>query len=208
MRFAILYPFGALAALFGNSDDRSTMAGIWFIVPGLFLRAWSNGYVMKLDKLTTCGPYAFVRHPLYLGTLLIVTGFIVMLKIYYIGVLFLIIMGMVYLNTIKKEEKALQEKFKDVYIDYKNKVPAIVPTVFAYRTGEKWPFSIARLIKSQEYKLFIWMLIVVIAFHLKDELMVEHEALDAKIIWLIAAVFVLSIFDLAGEFIKRWTKST
>lgn len=206
LRFVIFYPFVIFLVLFTNSDDKSIMAGIWFIAAGLFLRVWANGYVIKLEKLTTSGPYAFVRHPLYLGTMLLTIGFVIMLKIYYIGIVFFLIMVTVYCRTIKKEEDMLEQRFKDLYVNYKEKVPAIVPTIFSYRKGEKWPFSFKRLIKSQEYKLFIWMLIMVIAFHLKDEFLVEKEKMDKKILVLIIAAFILGIFDLIGEFVK-WSKS-
>ncbi len=205
LRFAILYPFGVFVILFSTSDDKSLMTGIWFILTGLFLRSWANGYAIKLEKLTTSGPYAFVRHPLYLGTMLLVLGFIIMLKIYYAGILLLLIMIGVYGRTIKKEEQMLEQKFKQQYIDYKNKIPAILPTVFPYREGEKWSFSWRRLVKSQEYKLFLWMMILVIVFHLKDEFLIEHERTDAKLIGLCVAAFFLGIIDLMGEFLK-WKK--
>lgn len=119
-----------------------------------------------------------------------------------IGVLFIILMAIVYYRTIKKEEVMLEKKFSDIYVGYKKKVPAILPTIFPYRKGEKWSFSFRRLIKSQEYKLFLWVIIIVIAFHLKDEFLVEHEAMDVKIWGLIISAFILGIFDLIGEFIK------
>ncbi len=202
LRFAMLYPFAGFVILFSNSSDKSTINGIWFILTGLLLRTWANGYAIKLEKLTTSGPYAFVRHPLYLGTMLIAVGFIVMLKIFYIGALFLPIMIIIYLRTIKKEEQMLELKFKRQYTAYKNKIPAIVPAIFPYREGEKWPFSLKRLIKSQEYKLFLWAIIFVIAFHLKDELLVERERIDTKVITLIIVAFLLGIIDLTGEIIK------
>lgn len=203
LRFAILYPFGIFIVLYSNSDDKSIMAGIWFILTGLFIRIWANGYAIKLEKLTTSGPYAFVRHPLYLGTIILTLGFIIMLKLHHIGILFLAIMAMVYYRTIKQEEKMLGQRFQSLYTDYRKNVPAIVPTVFPYREGEKWSFSFRRLIKSQEYKLFIWVIIMVIAFHLKDEFMVEHERPDVKIIGLIVTAFLLGIIDLIAEFGRR-----
>ncbi len=203
MRFAILYPFGIFIFLFANPDDRSIRAGVWFILTGLFLRIWANGYAIKLEKLTTSGPYAFVRHPLYLGTMFLIIGFIIMLKLSYLGILFLIFMAAIYYRTIKKEEEMLAQKFKELYFDYKEKVPAMIPTFFPYRSGEKWPFSFKRLIKSQEYKLFLWMIIVVIVFHLKEEFMVEHERVDTKIIIFFIAAFLLGITDLIGELLKR-----
>ena len=205
LRFVILYPFGILIAWFSNSDDDSIMAGIWFILAGLCLRAWANGYAIKSSKLTTCGPYAFVRHPLYLGTMILAFGFLIMLRLYHIGILFFLMLIAVYYRKIKEEETSLERKFKDVYVDYKKNIPAFLPSLRPYQAGEKWPFSFKRLVKSQEYKLFLWMIVMVIAFHLKDEFIVEHETPDAKIIGLFIVAFLLGVVDLIGELFK-WRK--
>jgi hypothetical protein len=178
------------------------MAGIWFIICGLLIRMWANGYAIKMEKLTTSGPYAFVRHPLYLGTMLLVIGFIIMLKIYYLGILLFFTVVIVYSKTIKKEEEMLKDKFKDLFINYKKRVPAIVPTIFPYAEGEKWAFSLGRLIRSQEYKLFIWIIVITIVFHLKDEIFFEHKKIDSSVWRLIIVAIILIFTDLFGEFIK------
>ncbi len=49
--------------------------GVPPIVAGAALRSWGAGHLVKNDALTTTGPYAYLRHPLYLGTLLVATGF-------------------------------------------------------------------------------------------------------------------------------------
>jgi protein-S-isoprenylcysteine O-methyltransferase Ste14 len=205
LRFAILYPFGIFVILFANSDDQSMRIGIWFILVGLFLRMWANGYAIKLEKLTISGPYGFVRHPLYLGTGLLAVGFIIMLRIHYAGALLFLVMSAVYYRTIKNEEKMMEQKFGDQYINYKHKVPCIVPTIFPYRQGERWPFSFRRLIKSREYKLFIWMIILVIAFHLKEELWLHHEKISAHLIFLMGIILLLAMVDILGELLK-WRK--
>jgi len=207
LRFAIIYPLGVFIVLFSNSDDRSIMMSMWFIVAGLILRLWANGYAIKMDKLTTSGPYSFVRHPLYLGTMLIIIGFVIMLKIYYIGALFVILTTLVYYNTVKKEEAMLEKKFKEAYLRYKASVSGVLPTLSAYAGGEKWPFSFKRLIRSQEYKPFIWVIILIIAFHLKDEIMIEREVMDAKMWALLISAFILGALDLLGELIKRRKRS-
>ena len=53
---------------------------IWFI-PGFVLvavgegvRVWAAGHLRKTQEVTTTGPYAYVKNPLYLGTLLILIG--------------------------------------------------------------------------------------------------------------------------------------
>ncbi|MDD5006106.1 MAG: isoprenylcysteine carboxylmethyltransferase family protein [Candidatus Omnitrophica bacterium] len=202
LRFAILYPFGLFIVLFATPDDESIRFGIWFILTGLFIRVWANGYAIKMEKLTTSGPYAFVRHPLYLGTMFVIAGFIIMLKIYLVGVMFIILMAIIYRRTIKKEEDMLEKKFGELYINYKRKIAAMIPAFLPYQEGEKWPFSFRRLIHSQEYKLFIWVIVMVIAFHLKSEFLAEREIIDAKILTLIIVAFLLGSVDLLGEFIK------
>jgi hypothetical protein len=111
-------------------------------------------------------------------------------------------MTVVYWRTIQKEELMLKAKFKDHYADYKKKVPAIVPTLVRYKESEKWPFSFKRFIQSQEYKLSIWMIVLVLIFYLKGEFLIEKDRLDAKNISLIICVLFLASIDLASEFIK------
>ena len=38
---------------------------------GLWIRGWSAGTIHKDEELTTTGPYAFARNPLYVGSFLI-----------------------------------------------------------------------------------------------------------------------------------------
>lgn len=51
------------------------LLGVPPIVAGAALRSFAAGHLVKNDALTTTGPYAHLRHPLYLGTLLVATGF-------------------------------------------------------------------------------------------------------------------------------------
>lgn len=202
-RFAILYPFAIYLIFFANSDDSSLIRGSCFIAAGLMVRLWANCYAIKMERLTTSGPYAHIRHPLYFGTVLIMLGFIVMLKVYWIGALFLAFFLTVYVRTIQKEEAMLVAKFGDAYVNYRKAVPAIFPRLTAYAEGDKWPFSFERLLKSQEYKLFIWVIILVIAFHLKDELIIEREAPDLKIWALVITAFVLGCSDMILDMYRK-----
>jgi len=203
-RFAILYPFAIFLLLFANCDESSIKAGIWFIIAGEFIRLWANGYAIKSEKLTTSGPYAFVRHPLYLGTMLLAVGFIILFKIFYVGIALLVVMIFVYTKTIRKEEGMLEGRFGE-YAEYKKKVPAIIPTIFRYRAGEKWGFSFERLIRSQEYKPLLWIGVIIIIFYLKGKFFVDKESLDTKKVWLIAVALLLVSIDIAGE-IAKWSK--
>jgi protein-S-isoprenylcysteine O-methyltransferase Ste14 len=55
----------------------SLAAGIPVSILGLALRAWAAGHLQKDSTLTDSGPYAWVRNPLYLGTLSTAAGFVI-----------------------------------------------------------------------------------------------------------------------------------
>lgn len=205
LRFFITYPFGLFVLFFCSPTRESFQSGIWFIILGLAIRLWSNGYAIKTVALTTSGPYSIVRNPLYLGTILITIGFMIMLNTSYVGLVFVLIMLAVYYRTIKSEERALTMKFGQAYLDYKSKVPRITPTIFRYKAGEKWPFSFKRIIENKEYKLFIWVINIVIIFRLKGYFLIDHESMDMKKMLLIGLFVFLAAIDIGGEIFK-WHK--
>lgn len=111
--------------------------GLILIIIGEFIRLWAT-YTLgrsftyfvvttKNQKLVTKGPYRFVRHPGYLGGLLLVAGFgivswsLIMMVIY---ILFLLI---AYAYRIHVEESALIQRFGKMYIDYSKQTPRILP---------------------------------------------------------------------------------
>ena len=74
-RRLVVYAF-ILLLLFVASPRRGRLAaGAAIVTAGLAVRVWATGYLHKNQKLTTQGPYAYVRHPLYAGTLLSLIGF-------------------------------------------------------------------------------------------------------------------------------------
>src|SRR5208282_4816425 len=101
----------------------SIRAGIGYVIAGLLIRLWSNGYAIKNDKLTTSGPYAFVRNPLYLGTFLIAIGFVIVLKSdpqyleWFAGGIFLLGLSLMYYHTINDEQGMLLTRYNDAYKD-------------------------------------------------------------------------------------------
>ena len=203
-RFAVIYPFGILVAIFCSMNEYSLRAGIGYIIAGMLIRLWSNGYAIKNDKLTTSGPYAFVRNPLYLGTFLIAAGFVIVLKMgWIVGGVFLAALGLVYYRTIKAEQGMLLEKFKENYSDYCRKVPAMLPRLVAYGKGEKWPFDMQRLINSKEHKTVFWIFILLVIFHLKTRLLLEHKSMTGTS-WILSGVaLALILLDLAFECRKK-----
>jgi len=208
-RFAVIYPFALFFILFCYPDEVSIRAGIGFIIAGLLIRLWSNGYAIKNDKLTTSGPYAFVRNPLYLGTFLLAIGFVIVLKSanplieWIAGGLFLIALSTIYFFTIREEQGMLLARYKQAYSDYCKHVPAMIPCLIPYSKGEKWPFNLQRLINSKEHKTVFWIYILLVLFHLKTRLLIEHKNLTDKSWILIIIAVTLIILDAAYEINKK-----
>src|SRR5215470_12742391 len=72
-------PLGFVVALLyfwlAQPSLNSILSGACLAVPGLAVRALASGHVQKNEQLATGGPYAYVRNPLYLGSLIMAAGF-------------------------------------------------------------------------------------------------------------------------------------
>ena len=80
-------------------------------------------------KLVTNGIYARVRHPQYLGTFLLMMGFLIQWPT--LATLAMCpILTFAYCKLAKKEEKYLKQNFGYAYAEYQKKVPPFIPQLF------------------------------------------------------------------------------
>jgi len=112
-------------------------AGAALIGLGVLLRVWSVGHLVKTRRLIRSGPYAYLRHPLYAGTLLIGTGFALAAggpAAPIAAALLLALFFGYYLPYKERIESArLERHYGDAYRLYRASVPALVPL------GRRWP---------------------------------------------------------------------
>jgi len=101
--------------------------GVPFILLGESLRTWSAGHLVKDETLTVGGPYAFVRNPLYLGSLLNTVGFLVVLGDWMLAAVFVVVALAIYLPTVKQEEDYLRRMHGEAFDEYRRRVPLLVP---------------------------------------------------------------------------------
>ena len=91
---------------------------------------WSANIVLKEDhELITTGPYAFVRHPIYTGLILMVLGVVLYVNTLAFTIFFILFFFGAYYKA-KKEEKLLISHFKERYVEYKKSVKVLIPFVF------------------------------------------------------------------------------
>ncbi|MGD8538507.1 MAG: isoprenylcysteine carboxylmethyltransferase family protein [Candidatus Aminicenantes bacterium] len=78
-------------------------------------------------KLATTGIYAYFRHPIYGAWIVFIMPGIVLLLNSLIGLSIPIFMYVLFRILIVKEDKYLEERFGEEFIDYKNRVGEIFP---------------------------------------------------------------------------------
>jgi len=135
-RLLVVYVF-ALALIWSARPTAWSLAlGVLPIVVGAVLRLWATGFLHKTESLTVSGPYAFLRHPLYTGTLLIGGGFAVMAATpaaYWLFIAFAVVFFVYYMPYKNRIEGArLEAAFGDEYRRYAAAVPRLVPRIHAY----------------------------------------------------------------------------
>ncbi len=75
------------------------------------MRVWAAGHLEKGREVTTSGPYAFTRHPLYVGSSIIGIGLAIACAQPVVAVLVLAYLAITLTAAIRTEEAHLTEKF-------------------------------------------------------------------------------------------------
>ncbi len=78
-------------------------------------------------RLVTSGPFAVVRHPMYLGALIAGVGAVLTYRTW--AVLFVALHWPVLLVRGRREENALQAEFGEAWLRYQERVPAWLPSL-------------------------------------------------------------------------------
>ncbi|MFX1390623.1 MAG: methyltransferase family protein [Promethearchaeota archaeon] len=91
----------------------------------------SSKIVIEKDHiLITNGIYNFIRHPIYLGMLLVFFGYALSFKSIISAISFLVLFFVIFNNRMNLEEQLLKEKFGTEYEDYLNKTKRIIPYIY------------------------------------------------------------------------------
>jgi hypothetical protein len=126
IRVPMGFAFAALYLWLAKPSWRTIALSLGLVLPGLCLRGYASGYVRKDTQLTTTGPYAHTRNPLYLGSMLIAFGFAAAAASWVILVLLVALFAAIYIPTILSEEAYLREHFTG-FAAYARVVPRLLP---------------------------------------------------------------------------------
>jgi protein-S-isoprenylcysteine O-methyltransferase Ste14 len=81
-------------------------------------------------KLINTGIYKYLRHPGYLGTILLFIGASFAMRNYITVITVIILIIGIYIYRINVEEEMLIKIFSDEYIEYKKKSKRIIPLIY------------------------------------------------------------------------------
>jgi protein-S-isoprenylcysteine O-methyltransferase Ste14 len=129
------------------------------VAPGLWLRGYAAGTVKKNRELTTTGPYARTRNPLYLGSMLIAAGFALALLSWPVALVLVLGFLAIYVPVIASEERFLRATFPS-FEEYSRSVPRLIPRITPARLKGKMPdeeagFSFRLYQKHREYNALL-----------------------------------------------------
>ena len=124
--------------------------GIPLIIIGESIRIWAAGHLQKNQTLTVTGPYAYVKNPLYIGTILITTGFCILGDNIYLLALVTFMFCFHYIPYKKRVEgDRLRRIFGSRFEEYDRKVPDYIPQWTPYST-EKISWRLKCFIENSE----------------------------------------------------------
>ena len=169
IRVPLGFVFGAFYFWFARPRLWSLAVGLVIAAAGLIVRTLASGHVTKNEALTTTGPYAYVRNPLYLGSVLVAAGFGLAAWNLSIAGGMVLIFAIIYFPVIRSEENFLQKKFPE-FRDYVHHVPRLFPRFTPYGVS-RGAFSWDLYLKHHEYNALIGAVLMVVA-------------LAAKMVWL------------------------
>jgi protein-S-isoprenylcysteine O-methyltransferase Ste14 len=133
-----------------NLRDLNSVVGLGLVLTGLAVRSWAAGILHKQSMLTTQGPYALVRNPLYAGSFLLMLGFCTLIddveNIWFVMGPFLLI----FIFQVREEERRLAARFGARWESYVRSTPRFIPrSLRAIRLGG---WSLAQWINNREYR--------------------------------------------------------
>lgn len=149
IRVPLGFVFAALYVWLARPTWRSILLGSGIAVVGLIIRALASGHVRKNEQLTTTGPYAYTRNPLYLGSLIIALGFTLASRSWVIAVIAAAMLVFIYIPVIRSEEEFLRAHFAE-FDDYCRNVPRLFPRL-KLSQGSAGSFSAHLYWKHREY---------------------------------------------------------
>ena len=160
---------------------------------------WARGHKKAFSdnsgRLVTSGPYTIVRNPMYLGTFLIGSGFVLVAWPWWVWPLFAGFFYIRFKKQILSEEAILEKAFGAEYRNYCQKTPRIFPSsIKMLKVDWKKNFNWNEVLSTKErHGLIAWPIMAFVLDCLQEKVIFGGVDLRLTVIVFISAyiVFVL-----------------
>ena len=201
------YPFGS-----HHWDQVWELCCLGISLAGLLLRLLIVGFTppgtsgrntrrQVADQLNTTGLYSIVRNPLYLANFLVGFGPTLLLRVWWVPVIYALLFMLYYERIIFAEEMFLREKFGPAYLEWAVRTPAFFPR-FSNWQPPRQPFNWRQVLRREHQTLFLIVCIFYLV-ELAGEWRLGHSLLDDGL-WNVIALAGLGLF-LAIRGLRRYT---
>jgi len=165
--------FAVLLTVLARPSTLGFGVGAVLVAAGVVVRLWASGYVKKDQELATAGPYAYVRHPLYVGNFLLAFGLCAASGLWWSFPLWLLLAWAFYPPAIRREDAKLRRLFPEQWDAWRARTLALIPSRRPYAApgggGEEpeWSFR-QSLVQNGEpvYAALFTLSLIVIATRL------------------------------------------
>ena len=149
-----------------DSSPRRLLLGLPFILVGEWFHSWGHGHLIKTKELITSGPYAYTQNPLYLGRILMVTGFFIAIELPYhlervlLALAWAAFLGYYMPRKTRVEGRRLRSFHGAPWEEYNRSVPVLFPSLRPYSNSVGKPFSARVMLgRNREYGMYLGLAI-------------------------------------------------
>jgi protein-S-isoprenylcysteine O-methyltransferase Ste14 len=143
-RVTLGFVSAALVLWLAVPTPQTLQIGLAIALVGEAIRIWAAGHLEKSREVTASGPYAFMRHPLYVGSSLLGLGLAVAAGSLVVAAIVVAYLVVTLTAAIRTEERHLTEKFGDRYPEYREGLVRV-----------ERRFSLERAMRNREYRAVI-----------------------------------------------------
>ena len=149
----------AVCAAFAVTGHWNIIIGLLIALAGQFFRIFAAGTIFKNKELASDGAYSLVRHPLYLGNILILGGFSLASGNLWVALAVLLFFLIWYPATISYEDAKLERIFGDDWRTWSEGTNAVFPNRFNWSklTATQWNAR-QSLLRNGEFIISVYLL--------------------------------------------------
>lgn len=167
-----------------------------------------NSQTHRALSLNRRGAYSVVRHPLYLGNLLIIVGEVSIVGVWWLTLIVVLGFWLYYERIVIAEESFLASSFGDRYREWAAATPVFIPAPGRWRAPLR-AFSMKKVL-ANESPTFTQIVVVITLIQLACDWVVWHQVERRGVILVaLSALCLVAYFALrATRKNTRWLSST